>query len=83
MQAAFSTETEPPDAIHVGELPLPATGPTDVLVKVQVTVVNLLAARWLGRSQHLRSKWKGCGASACLSAGTRAIRIDRPLLGRA
>lgn len=40
MRAAYVTELGPADAIRVGELPVPAAGPTDVLVRVEVVVVN-------------------------------------------
>lgn len=40
MRAAFITGTGPPDAIRVGELPVPAAGPADVLVKVDAVAVN-------------------------------------------
>jgi hypothetical protein len=40
MRAAYVTELGPADAIRVGELPVPAVGPTDVLVRVEVVVVN-------------------------------------------
>jgi NADPH:quinone reductase-like Zn-dependent oxidoreductase len=40
MRAAYVTELGPADAIRVGELAVPAIGPTDVLVRVEVVVVN-------------------------------------------
>jgi NADPH:quinone reductase-like Zn-dependent oxidoreductase len=40
MRAAYVTELGPADVIRVGELPVPAVGPTDVLVRVEVVVVN-------------------------------------------
>ncbi|AEW98942.1 NADPH:quinone reductase [Streptantibioticus cattleyicolor] len=40
MRAAYVTEPGPPDAIRYGELPLPATGPTDVLVRVRAVAVD-------------------------------------------
>jgi NADPH:quinone reductase-like Zn-dependent oxidoreductase len=40
MLAAYVTELGPAEAIRVGELPRPAPGPTDVLVRVEVVVVN-------------------------------------------
>lgn len=40
MRAAFITGTGPPDAIRVGELPVPAAGPADVLVTVDTVAVN-------------------------------------------
>lgn len=40
MRAAFITEPGPPEAIRVGELPVPAAGPCDVLVKVDAAAVN-------------------------------------------
>jgi NADPH:quinone reductase-like Zn-dependent oxidoreductase len=40
MRAAYITELGPADAIRVGELPLPAIGPTDVLVRVEVVAVD-------------------------------------------
>jgi NADPH:quinone reductase-like Zn-dependent oxidoreductase len=40
MRAAYITELGPPDAIGVGELPAPVPGPTDVLVRVELVVVN-------------------------------------------
>jgi NADPH:quinone reductase-like Zn-dependent oxidoreductase len=40
MRAAFITATGPPEVIEVGDLPIPAPGPTDVLVKVEATAVN-------------------------------------------
>jgi NADPH:quinone reductase-like Zn-dependent oxidoreductase len=36
MRAAYITELGPADAIRVGELPVPAIGPTDVLVRVEL-----------------------------------------------
>jgi NADPH:quinone reductase-like Zn-dependent oxidoreductase len=40
MRAAYVTEHGPAEAIAVGELPVPAVGPADVLVAVQVVAVN-------------------------------------------
>jgi NADPH:quinone reductase-like Zn-dependent oxidoreductase len=40
MRAAFITRLGPADGIRVGELPQPAPGPTDVLVRAEVVVVN-------------------------------------------
>jgi NADPH:quinone reductase-like Zn-dependent oxidoreductase len=40
MRAAHVTEHGPAEAIAVGELPVPAVGPADVLVAVQVVTVN-------------------------------------------
>jgi hypothetical protein len=40
MRAAYVTELGAADAIRVGELPVPAAGPTDVLVRVEVVAVN-------------------------------------------
>ncbi len=40
MRAAYVTELGPADAIRVGELPVPAPGPTDVLVRVEVVAVD-------------------------------------------
>lgn len=40
MSAAYITELGPAEAIRYGELPVPAIGPTDVLVRVEVTAVN-------------------------------------------
>ena len=40
MRAAYITELGPAEAIRVGELPVPAPGPTDVLVRVELVVVN-------------------------------------------
>ena len=40
MKAAFVERTGPAEAIQVGELPVPAPGPTDVLVQVDATAVN-------------------------------------------
>ncbi len=40
MRAAYITELGPADAIRVGELPVPAIGPTDVLVRVEVVAVD-------------------------------------------
>jgi hypothetical protein len=39
MRAAFLTEPEPPEAIPVGELPVPVPGLRDVLVAVEVKKV--------------------------------------------
>lgn len=40
MKAAYITELGSADVIRYGELPVPAPGPTDVLVRVQATTVN-------------------------------------------
>jgi NADPH:quinone reductase-like Zn-dependent oxidoreductase len=40
MRAAHITELGPPEVIRVGELPVPGPGPTDVLVRVEVVVVD-------------------------------------------
>jgi NADPH:quinone reductase-like Zn-dependent oxidoreductase len=40
MRAAYITELGPADAIRVGELPVPAIGPTDVLVRVELVAVD-------------------------------------------
>lgn len=40
MQAAFIQSTGPAESIIVGPLPVPAIGPTDVLVKVEASPVN-------------------------------------------
>ncbi|MQA86477.1 MAG: zinc-binding dehydrogenase [Streptosporangiales bacterium] len=40
MRAAYITEVGPAEAIRYGELPVPATGPTDVLVNVEAVAVN-------------------------------------------
>jgi NADPH:quinone reductase-like Zn-dependent oxidoreductase len=40
MRAAYITEHGSPDVIQYGELPVPAPGPTDVLVKVEAVAVN-------------------------------------------
>lgn len=40
MRAAYVTELGPADAIRVGELEVPAIGPTDVLVRVEVVAAN-------------------------------------------
>jgi len=40
MLAAYVTKLGPAEAIRVGELPRPAPGPTDVLVRVELVVVN-------------------------------------------
>jgi len=40
MRAAYVTEHGPAEAIAVGELPVPAVGPADVLVAIQVVAVN-------------------------------------------
>jgi NADPH:quinone reductase-like Zn-dependent oxidoreductase len=40
MRAAYITELGPAEGIRVGELPVPVAGPTDVLVRVEVVVVN-------------------------------------------
>jgi NADPH:quinone reductase-like Zn-dependent oxidoreductase len=40
MRAAYVTELGAADVIRVGELPVPAVGPTDVLVRVEVVAVD-------------------------------------------
>jgi NADPH:quinone reductase-like Zn-dependent oxidoreductase len=40
MRAAYITRLGPAEEIRVGELPVPVPGPTDVLVRVEVVVVN-------------------------------------------
>jgi NADPH:quinone reductase-like Zn-dependent oxidoreductase len=40
MRAAYLAELGPADAIRVGELPAPTPGPTDVLVRVELVVVD-------------------------------------------
>jgi NADPH:quinone reductase-like Zn-dependent oxidoreductase len=40
MRAAFVTELGPAEAIRVGELPVPAPGPTDLLVRVELAAVD-------------------------------------------
>jgi NADPH:quinone reductase-like Zn-dependent oxidoreductase len=40
MRAAYITELGPAEAIRVGELPVPVPGPTGVLVRVEVVVVD-------------------------------------------
>ena len=40
MKAAFITQTGPPETIQFGDLPMPAPGPTEVLVKVKAVAVN-------------------------------------------
>ncbi len=40
MHAAYITELGAAEAIRYGRLPVPSTGPTDVLVKVEAVVVN-------------------------------------------
>src|SRR5215472_14329925 len=40
MKAAFVERTGPAETIQVGELPVPAPGPTDVLVQVDAAAVN-------------------------------------------
>ena len=51
MRAAFVTELGPPELIRLGELPVPAIGPTDVLVEVSTAAVNpvdvyIRSGRW-------------------------------------
>ena len=51
MRAAFFREPGPPEAIEVGELPVPVPGPTDVLVAVEVAVIDptdtlIRSGRW-------------------------------------
>lgn len=51
MRAAFFREPGPPEAVEVGELPVPVPGPTDVLVAVEVAVINptdtlIRSGRW-------------------------------------
>lgn len=40
MRAAYVTELGPVEAVTVGELPVPAPGPTDVLVRVELAAVD-------------------------------------------
>ena len=40
MRAAWITELGPPEAIAVGELPVPVPGPADVLVRVELAAVD-------------------------------------------
>ena len=40
MKAAYIDRVGPPDEIRYGELPEPAVGPTDVLVRVSALAVN-------------------------------------------
>jgi NADPH:quinone reductase-like Zn-dependent oxidoreductase len=40
MRAAYITGLGPPEAITVGKLPVPAPGPADVLVRVELTAVD-------------------------------------------
>jgi NADPH:quinone reductase-like Zn-dependent oxidoreductase len=40
MRAAWITELGPAEAIRVGELPVPAPGPADVLVRVELAAVD-------------------------------------------
>jgi NADPH:quinone reductase-like Zn-dependent oxidoreductase len=40
VRAAYITELRPAESIRVGELPVPVPGPTDVLVRVEVVVVD-------------------------------------------
>ena len=40
MRAAYIIELGPVEAIRIGDLPVPAPGPTDVLVRVEVVAVN-------------------------------------------
>jgi NADPH:quinone reductase-like Zn-dependent oxidoreductase len=40
MRAAYLTELGPPEAIRLGDLPVPEVGPTDVLVEVDTVTVN-------------------------------------------
>jgi NADPH:quinone reductase-like Zn-dependent oxidoreductase len=40
MRAAYIAELGPPEVIQVGVLPVPVPGPTDVLVRVEVVVVD-------------------------------------------
>lgn len=42
MRAAYVTEPGPAEAIRIGDLPVPAIGPSDVRVAVQVAPVNLV-----------------------------------------
>jgi NADPH:quinone reductase-like Zn-dependent oxidoreductase len=43
MRAVYVTAHGPAEAIQVGELPVPAAGPTDVLVAVQVVALDRVA----------------------------------------
>jgi NADPH:quinone reductase-like Zn-dependent oxidoreductase len=40
MRAAYITELGPPEVVRIGDLPVPVPGPTDVLVRVEVVVVD-------------------------------------------
>jgi NADPH:quinone reductase-like Zn-dependent oxidoreductase len=40
MRAAYVEELGPAEHIRYGELPVPAVGPTDVLVEVEAVAVN-------------------------------------------
>ena len=40
MRAAYITELGPPEAIRLGDLPVPEIGPTDVLAEVDTVTVN-------------------------------------------
>jgi hypothetical protein len=40
VRAAYRTELGPPEAIRLGDLPVPEIGPTDVLVEVDAVTVN-------------------------------------------
>ncbi|GLW99999.1 NADPH:quinone reductase [Microtetraspora sp. NBRC 16547] len=40
MRAAYVTELGPAERIHVGELPVPQPGPTDVLIQVETVAAN-------------------------------------------
>jgi NADPH:quinone reductase-like Zn-dependent oxidoreductase len=51
MRAAFFRRPGPPEAVEVGELPVPVAGPTDVLVAVEVAAINptdtlIRSGRW-------------------------------------
>ena len=51
MQAAFFGEPGPAAVVQVGELPIPAPGPTDALVAVEIAVINpvdtlIRSGRW-------------------------------------
>jgi len=51
MRAAFFRRPGPPEAVEVGELPVPTPGPADVLVAVEVAAINptdtlIRSGRW-------------------------------------
>ena len=71
MRAAYVTAHGPAEAIGVGELPVPAVGPADVLVAVQVLAVNpvdtfIRSGCCFARNQwaaHARARLPGARAS--------------------